>query len=99
MQTFVPGAEDKSHPAPTQFFDHSVVTERAEIARLLVGAEVRHEVDALLLIALIEQESQFRSNSRSRKGAQGMLQIMPLTAKDVAQRHGIAFENRAEEIS
>lgn len=47
----------------------------------LAQAADRHEVDALLLAAVIEAESRFRPNAVSPKGAVGLMQIMPATGR------------------
>jgi len=40
----------------------------------------RHGVDEALVRAIIHAESAFRSNARSHKGAQGLMQLIPATA-------------------
>ncbi len=70
---------------------------RLTIAGSLVHAEAEYSVDALLLMAVVEQESHFRPRAGSRKGALGLMQIRPATASDVAKRHGIAYR-RAKDL-
>lgn len=45
-----------------------------------------HGIDWRLVVAQIFQESRFDSSAESRAGAQGLMQIMPLTAKELGLR-------------
>lgn len=71
-------------------------SDRQAIAGSLVRAEAEYSVDALLLLAVIEQESNFRLRAKSRKGALGLMQIRHSTALDVAERHGIAYRHATD---
>ncbi|MDX1918424.1 MAG: transglycosylase SLT domain-containing protein [Candidatus Caenarcaniphilales bacterium] len=54
-----------------------------------------HQVDPLLLLGLIRQESRFDHTAISRSKAVGLCQLMPQTAKEVARQVGLTEPNTA----
>lgn len=74
---------------------HLEPAERQEIAEALVRAERTTGVDALLLVAVAEEESRFRSGARSHRGALGLLQVLPETGRAVAGRHDIPWNGES----
>ena len=55
-------------------------------ADLIATVAAAHKVDARLVHAVIEQESNYQARARSRKGARGLMQLMPATAR----QYGVA---------
>ena len=54
------------------------------------SAARNHDVDPMLLLALMRQESRFDPAARSPVGAIGLLQIMPYAASALAESAGVA---------
>jgi hypothetical protein len=55
-------------------------------AALVERAASAHGVDVRLVHAVIEAESNYEPRARSRKGARGLMQLMPATARQYAVR-------------
>lgn len=54
---------------------------------LIEGLSSAHGVDPTLVKALIKVESGYRVKARSRKGAMGLMQIMPVTARQYSVKN------------
>ena len=53
-------------------------------------------LDPALLLALIRQESKFISRAKSKRGARGVMQLMPQTARSMARMIGMTDFERAD---
>ena len=69
---------------------------RRTIAAAVVAAGGEHGVDPLLLLAVIEIESTYRVSARSDRGAVGLMQLRPGTARAVAERCGYTWRSEAD---
>jgi soluble lytic murein transglycosylase-like protein len=71
-----PPAPAATEPAAPPVSD--ATTPYGDLIARLAG---EHGVDPLLVRAVVEVESGFRADARSRKGAKGLMQLMPSTAR------------------
>jgi hypothetical protein len=93
---------DESPAEPSSLFlAREILAERAPeldelqkegVARAVVKAELEHGLPALLVLALIEQESHFRPKARGPGGSLGLMQLMPASARSVADRNGMPWQ-------
>lgn len=63
---------------------HEIITKYAE------------NIDPLMIMALIRQESGFNKNAVSPKNAVGLMQVLPSTAAQVARRNRIPYRGRTD---
>jgi len=56
-------------------------------AELISTVAASHKLDARLVHAVIEQESNYQARARSKKGARGLMQLMPDTARQYGVRN------------
>lgn len=65
--------------------------DRARVASAIEAAQQAHQLDPLLVLAIIEQESDFNPQARGNRGSIGLMQVRPFVARDIAKRHGIPW--------
>lgn len=73
----------KKNPRKTTPSGTKIVLNKTEIVQLACRIARKYKVDERLVLAIIDAESSFNSNAGSNKGAQGLMQLMPATAKEL----------------
>jgi soluble lytic murein transglycosylase-like protein len=66
--------------------------QREQVARVLADAEQSLEVEVLLVLALITQESRFDPRAVGPAGSLGLMQIRPWVGRDIAMRYGLPWK-------
>jgi len=66
-----------------------------DITEAIVKKSKELELPLSLIMAVIDQESEFYPNARSSKGAQGLMQIMPYTWDNYVAKLNLAVDRRA----
>jgi soluble lytic murein transglycosylase len=56
--------------------------------QIVLGHARNYRLDPALLAAVIYQESKFKADARSDRGAIGLMQLLPATAEGIAERTG-----------
>jgi hypothetical protein len=78
-----PAAEQDAASAP----DVASILQSTPYGELISAAAQAHGVDPLLVRALIQVESNYKPRARSSKGAMGLMQLMPQTARQYNVRN------------
>jgi soluble lytic murein transglycosylase-like protein len=63
---------------------------------LIIKASEKHNVEPALIKAIIKAESNFNHRAVSRKGARGLMQLMPATASSLQVQDSFQPENNIE---
>jgi soluble lytic murein transglycosylase-like protein len=78
-------------PVSATAFAFAAVPEEVLAARpfadLISSVAASHNVDKRLVHAVIQQESNYQARARSKKGAKGLMQLMPATARQYGVRN------------
>ena len=69
-----------------------------KLAKLLVQLSDRHMLSPGLILSVIETESSYRYGTVSKKGAVGLMQLLPETAKEVAAKYRIHEYKSAQDL-
>lgn len=77
---------EQPETAPKSWRDRDWTSGNTRIDHLIKMNAARFGVDPYLVFCVIEQESQFKTFARSPKGAQGLMQLMPGTARRLGVR-------------
>lgn len=65
----------------------AVAAPPAQVKTMAVAAAQKYGIDPALVLAVVHQESGFRSNAVSPAGAQGLMQLMPATAASLGVKN------------
>ncbi len=71
-------------------------TSKSKIKDLISRVSQKHGVDEKLVQALVNQESGFNPNAKSKVGAMGLMQLMPATAKGLGVTNPMDPEQNVE---
>lgn len=89
-----PAAQQPAEPAAAQpAVERGALLRDTAYAGLITAAAEAHGVDPLLVQALIQVESNYKPRARSSKGAMGLMQLMPSTAREYKVRN--AYDPKA----
>jgi hypothetical protein len=87
-----PQAEAQA-PAPLPAVERGVGLRSSVYNELIATAAQAHGVDPILVQALIQVESNYQPRAKSHKGAMGLMQLMPATAREYRVRN--AYDPKA----
>ena len=88
-----PDAPQAKQSEPTEVEQDGSILEETPYGEIIASVSEAQGVNPLLVRALIQVESKFRPTARSPKGAMGLMQLMPSTAREYNVRN--PFEPKA----
>lgn len=84
-------APETAPPSPVALRQGDVLSDAALASRpyatLIAQLATTYQMDARLVHAVVEQESNYQARARSTKGARGLMQLMPDTARQYGVRN------------
>jgi soluble lytic murein transglycosylase len=66
----------------------------SKLADVIQAESKKYDYDWKLILAIIKTESQYDIRARSHKGARGLMQVMPSTAKWLSPKMGLEYTGR-----
>lgn len=84
----VPGAGLFVSPNWSEMISEQVTPNRGAVQTAVLLAAREHQVDPAVIESVIEAESSFRGDAVSPKGAVGLMQVMPDTARELGFNPG-----------
>jgi soluble lytic murein transglycosylase len=69
--------------------------EKQSLAQIIVSESRKADVDPLFVAAIVRAESMFKHKAVSRRGAQGLMQIMPATGRFISKQSKIELKDAA----
>jgi soluble lytic murein transglycosylase-like protein len=76
--------DEVPYPEEPEAVDAAGISAEVPFADLIEPLAARHQIDPMLVRAVVEVESAYVPTARSRRGAMGLMQLMPATARRYA---------------
>lgn len=87
--TSPPGLPGRVHPERFENFGRESAQRIAAVWPLVMEATADFDVEPNLVLGVIWVESRFRPDAKSHMGARGLMQLMPRTARGLAEQLGL----------